>query len=400
MKRFALVISVITAIFVANTHKALAQEPVSIYYNQACSDCVIYIQEVQPILDKYNIVSNPKDYINQPDFRKDLSKENKIYQVPIELRDSLTIFLKPNLVIEGHIPVSIVDELLRNYESLPKHKLIVLYQPEMHSKVKELTLYISGYKPEEVPADDNILNIIYGKMLKTNDSLPNENILTPLIIGAVSNSLHPCAIAVLLLLLTFLYSVKKRKKEIIGIGLAYILGIFIVYFLIGVGILKAISLSSEPFFVAKVASLILIILGLINVKDYFFPDLPIHLKIPDFTKGAIQNFMEKASFPAAFVVGALVGLCAFPCTGGIYTVIISTLAATKSTQFVLYLLLYNFIFILPLILVVAASSNERLLEKIEALEMKNSRKLHLITGILMMLIGIGVYLWIGAIIYG
>ena len=133
---------------------------------------------------------------------------------------------------------------------------------------------------------------------------------------------------------------------------------------------------------------------------YFFPNLPIHLRVPDFTKGAIQNFMEKASVPTAFIVGALVGLCAFPCTGGIYTVIISTLAATRSAQFVFYLLLYNFIFVVPLLLVVIASSNKRLLEKVEDMEMKSSRKLHLITGILMVLIGVGVYLWIGAIIYG
>ena len=110
--------------------------------------------------------------------------------------------------------------------------------------------------------------------------------------------------------------------------------------------------------------------------------------------------MEKASVPTAFVVGALVGLCAFPCTGGIYTVVISTLAATKSAEFVLYLLIYNLIFVLPLLLVVIASSNKRLLEKVETIEMKSAKRLHLVTGIMMILIGLGVYLWIGAIIYG
>ena len=382
------------------------QESVNIYYNQACSDCVTYVQEIQPILNKYKITSELKDYINQPEFRKDLSKENKTYQIPIELQDSLTIFLKQNLIIEGHVPMNLVNSLLENYEKLPKHKLIVLYQPEMHSKVSEITLYISGYRPEKVliPAyadrKENIVNLIHGRTVRENALVPNKNVLTTIIIGALSNSLHPCAIAVLLLLLTFLYSAKKKKKEIILMGSAYILGIFLVYFLIGLGILKAVSLSSEPFFVAKLASIILIILGLINVKDYFFPNLPIHLKIPDFTKGAIQNFMEKASIPTAFIVGALVGLCAFPCTGGIYTVIISTLAATKSTQFLMYLFIYNFLFVLPLILVVIASSNQKLLEKVEHLEMKNSKKLHLITGVLMILIGLSVYLWIAAIIYG
>jgi len=401
MRKLILFVNIIIiAIFVTNPSKALAQEVANVYYNEACSDCITYIKEMEPLLNKYGITANLKDYINRPEYRKELSKENKDYQVPIQLQDSLTMFLKTNLVIEGHVPVKIVERILSDYSNLPKHKLIVLYQPEMHSNAKVLTLYVSGNDPEKISVNEDIVNIISGKPLKEDKNYLNRDMLVPLIIGAISNSLHPCAIAVLLLLLTFLYAMKKKKKDIIGMGLAYVLGIFIVYFLIGLGLLKAISLSNEPFFVAKLASLVLIVLGLINIKDYFFPNLPIHLKVPDFTKGAIQNFMEKASVPTAFIVGALVGLCAFPCTGGIYTVIISTLAATRSAQFVFYLLLYNFIFVVPLLLVVIASSNKRLLEKVEDMEMKSSRKLHLITGILMVLIGVGVYLWIGAIIYG
>ncbi|EKD95899.1 MAG: cytochrome c biogenesis protein transmembrane region [uncultured bacterium] len=401
MRKLILFVNIIIiAIFVTNPSKALAQEVANVYYNEACSDCITYIKEMEPLLNKYGITANLKDYINRPEYRKELSKENKDYQVPIQLQDSLTMFLKTNLVIEGHVPVKIVERILSDYSNLPKHKLIVLYQPEMHSNAKVLTLYVSGNDPEKISVNEDIVNIISGKPLKEDKNYLNRDMLVPLIIGAISNSLHPCAIAVLLLLLTFLYAMKKKKKDIIGMGLAYVLGIFIVYFLIGLGLLKAISLSNEPFFVAKLASLVLIVLGLINIKDYFFPNLPIHLKVPDFTKGAIQNFMEKASVPTAFIVGALVGLCAFPCTGGIYTVIISTLAATRSAQFVFYLLLYNFIFVVPLLLVVIASSNKKLLERVEDMEMKSSRKLHLITGILMVLIGVGVYLWIGAIIYG
>ncbi len=400
MRKLIFLLTTVLILFVSNLTKVEAKETVNVYYNEACSDCITYINELRLILNKHGITANYKDYINRPEFRKDLNQQNKNYQVPVSLQDSLTAFLKPNLVVEGHVPLNLVDTLLSSYENLPKHKLIVLYQPEMHSNVKEITLYISGYEQQKVSVSENIVDIVSGSLIKVEKTGLNEKLLAPLIIGAISNSLHPCAIAVLLLLLTFLYTINKKKKDIIGIGAAYILGIFIVYFFIGLGMLKAISLSSEPFFVAKVASLLLIVLGIINVKDYFFPNLPIHLKIPDFTKGAIQGFMEKASVPTAFIVGALVGLCAFPCTGGIYTVIISTLAATRSAQFVLYLLLYNLIFILPLILVVIASSNKKLLDKVEDLEMRNSRKLHLITGVLMILIGLGVYFWIGAIING
>ncbi|KKT45387.1 MAG: hypothetical protein UW65_C0022G0022 [candidate division WWE3 bacterium GW2011_GWB1_44_4] len=373
---------------------ASSQETVEVFYNSACTDCVAYINEMKPMLAKYSTNPVLKDYINKPSYRKELNALNTKYQVPYNVQDSLTFFLKPNLIIEGHVPQATVETLLQNYHQLPKHSLIVLYQPNMHSNATDYQIYLAGYTTKKLAVSDDVLKYINSKEPRViQNSLP-DTLVVPVVVGAITNSLHPCAIAVLLLLLTFLYTIKKSKRTVILIGLSYIFGVFLVYFLIGLGLLRAISLSSEPFFVAKIATVLLLILGLINIKDYFFPKLPIHLKIPDFTKGAIQSFMEKASIPSAFIVGALVGMCAFPCTGGIYTVIISTLAATASSQFVLYLILYNIIFVLPLLVVVLIASNKELLEKVEEMHNKNSRKLHLITGVLMVLIAIGVYFWI------
>ena len=389
-------IAVLTTVFFLALfgNKGFAQEPAEVFFNSACSDCVTYIEEIRPILSKYNIDITLKDYINKPFYRKDLNNLNKKYQIPYDVQDSLTFFLKPNLVIEGHVPIETVTTLLENYSNIPDHDLIVLLQPEMHSDTSNYQIYISGYTTESLTTADDVLAYIQNKEPRTQQTALPDNLLIPVVIGAVSNSLHPCAIAVLLLLLTFLYTIKKSKKTIVLIGLSYIFGVFLVYFLIGLGLLRAISLSSEPFFVAKVATIILLLLGLINIKDYFFPQLPIHLKIPDITKGAIQSFMEKASIPSAFVVGALVGLCAFPCTGGIYTVIISTMAVSATSLFIFYLILYNFVFILPLLLVVIIANNRTLLEKVEDMELRNSRKLHLITGVLMVVIATGVYFWI------
>jgi cytochrome c biogenesis protein CcdA len=395
MKKAVLLIITSTLIFTTLSKKVYAQEQVDIYYNNACTDCVTYINDIKPLLNKYEIEPTLKDYINKPEYRKTLNSLNKKYQIPYDVQDSLTIFLKPNLIIEGHVPFSAIVMVLNQYAELPQHKLIVLYQPKMHTNVNVYQVYIYGYTTEKLSTSDNVVDYIKAKEPRAIQNSFTNNLFLPVVAGAVSNSLHPCAIAVLLLLLSFLYSINKSKKSIITMGLSYIAGVFLVYFLIGIGLLRAIALTTEPFFVARVASIILLILGLINVKDYFFPKLPIHLKIPDFTKGAIQSFMEKASVPSAFIVGALVGMCAFPCTGGIYTVIISTLAATASSKFIFYLLMYNFIFVLPLIIVVLLASNKKLLEKTEDLEHRNSRKLHLITGLLMIVIAIGVYLWIG-----
>ncbi|EKD99955.1 MAG: cytochrome c biogenesis protein, transmembrane region [uncultured bacterium] len=394
MKKLLFTFITIAFLSLSLSNNAYAQESVAVFFNDACTDCVTYIKEITPLLSKYDINPVLKDYINKPSYRKELNTLNKKYQIPYSVQDSLTFFLKQNLVIEGHVPQKVVETLLKNYKELPKHNLIVLFQPKMHSDATDYQIYISGYSTDKLTTSDDILAYIKNKEPRVLQNSQSNNILIPVIVGAVSNSLHPCAIAVLLLLLTFLYSIKKGKRTIILMGFSYIIGVFLVYFLIGLGLLRAISLSSEPFFVAKIATVLLLFLGLINIKDYFFPKLPIHLKIPDFTKGAIQSFMEKASIPSAFIVGALVGMCAFPCTGGIYTVIISTLAATASIKFIIYLMLYNIVFVLPLIIVVFIATNRNLLEKVEDMEHRNSRKLHLITGILMVAIAISVYFWI------
>lgn len=394
IKRALVLLTLALVILPAIKNRTFAAEQVEVFYNNACTDCVAYIKEIQPMLESFGINLVLNDYINKPEYRKTLNALNKKYQIPYSVQDSLTFFLKPNLVIEGHVPFSTIKNLLTDYNNLPEHKLIVLYQPKMHKDAVDYQVYVYGYPTEKLSVNDSITNYLKNKEPRVLQNALSGNLLVPIIIGAVGNSLHPCAIAVLLLLLTFLYSINKTKKSILAIGFSYVAGVFIIYFLIGIGILRAISLSTEPFFVARVATVILLVLGLINIKDYFFPKLPIHLRIPDFTKGAIQSFMERASIPSAFFVGALVGMCAFPCTGGIYTVIISTLAAAASTKFVVYLLLYNLIFILPLLVVVFLASNKILLEKTEEIEQRNSRKLHLITGMLMVVIAIGVFFWI------
>ena len=143
MKKFFFYLIFNTVFLLTLSLRAQAGSSVDIYYNNACSDCVSYIDELKPVLSNYYLEPILKDYINRPEYRKELNEENKKYQVPIGLQDSLTIFLKPNLAIEGHVRVSTVESLLASYENLPKHKLIILYQPEMHSNAKEVTVFFS-----------------------------------------------------------------------------------------------------------------------------------------------------------------------------------------------------------------------------------------------------------------
>lgn len=193
------------------------------------------------------------------------------------------------------------------------------------------------------------------------------------------DGIHPCGFAVLLFFIAFLLSLERSRKHILMMGGAYIAGVFITYFLIGLGIFKAVSFFPGHFF-AIFGSLLLVIIGLISIRDGMTGKET--LVIPKFTKPWINDAIQKATFPAAFIAGLLVGLCAFPCAGGIYLAVLGFL--TVSTTFwdgVGFLVLYNVFFVMPLIITLLFASNEKILGKIETLETRNRKKFKYILGL-------------------
>ena len=216
------------------------------------------------------------------------------------------------------------------------------------------------------------------------------NWLLPLvIISSLIDSINPCAFSILFLTIAFLFNLGRSKSEIFKIGGVYILGIFVVYVLIGLGILQTLHLFNTPHFMAKVGAIILIIWGSINLINKFFPKFPIKLKIPVFAHNQLAKLMHKATVPAAFALGVLVGLCEFPCTGGPYLMILGLLH-DKTTYLTggLYLLLYNLIFISPLVLILALASQPELHDRVKTWRKVNTARMELIGGIILIVIGL------------
>ncbi len=219
--------------------------------------------------------------------------------------------------------------------------------------------------------------------------------LAPLVlVSAAIDSINPCAFSVLLLTIAFLFSMGKLRSGVLKIGGVYILGIFVAYLTFGLGILQALHIFSVPHFMSKVGALLLIILGIISVIDEFFPAFPIKLKIPPASHATMAKLMEKASLPTAFLLGALVGLCEFPCTGGPYIMILGLLH-DQSTYLsgVGYLLVYNLIFILPLVLILLAASDRAVLDKVQNWRKNNIRSFHLWGGVIVILLGILIFIF-------
>ncbi|MBU1197460.1 hypothetical protein KJ765_03005 [Candidatus Micrarchaeota archaeon] len=214
--------------------------------------------------------------------------------------------------------------------------------------------------------------------------------LIPLVVvGGFLDGIHPCGFAVLLFFIAFLFSIKRTRSQILSMGWAYIAGVFLAYSLIGLGILQVFTFFSGHF-MAQVGATLLIILGLLNILSVVANRYGMNWKLPGLAFSEnVESTIRKATVPAALIAGFLVGLCAFPCVGGLYVAVLGLVSAHATFgEGLFYLFLYNVMFVMPLILALVFSSNGKVLEWIEGMEQKHLNDFKLVLGAGMLLLGL------------
>lgn len=189
--------------------------------------------------------------------------------------------------------------------------------------------------------------------------------LPTVIAAAAVDGINPCAFTVLLLFITALLatlqagegSLRAARLRLIGMGSIYIAAIFLTYLALGVGVLKSLDLFTRQHAPARIGALLAILFGLWMLKDYFLPDVGWRLQAPGKVGVIARQAAKKATIPALITGGFLIGLCTVPCSGAVYLAVISLLALQPSALLGYgYLVLYNLVFILPLVIILVAAS--------------------------------------------
>lgn len=215
------------------------------------------------------------------------------------------------------------------------------------------------------------------------------NMTLPLvIITGLLDSLNPCAISLLLIYIALMFTLGKERKTIMAFGLFYIAAVYITYFLLGIGLLKFFILFDTPHLILRLGAWLAIIFGLLNIKEYFWPNLPPRIRMPYSVRQKANDIAHKATIPSAIILGILVGITEFPCSGAVYITILAYLQAKETfLAGIFYLAIYNLMFVLPLILIYAVSTNRIVVEKMINKQEQLGRKMHLVLAALM--IGLG-----------
>ena len=215
--------------------------------------------------------------------------------------------------------------------------------------------------------------------------------------AALADSLNPCAIAILIFLLGSLALVKQEKK-VYRTSVVYIITVFITYFLVGVGLFAFLRVSAISHLFYQVIGILAIVIGVLNIKDFLWPGGGgFTMEIPQRWQPSVEKLVGKITSPvAAFFTGFVVALFELPCTGGPYIFILGLLAQTTTQTIGVFMLLYyNLIFVLPLIIITILFyfGHSRGIKRVFGTQRTDvKRLLHLLSGILMLILGIVVIL--------
>ncbi len=284
-------------------------------------------------------------------------------------------------------------------------------------KVKTLTITLSGTKEVyDYGISVGSWNILWrgeapkGTSTENNSFTENPNISTDSnisllkVIGlAFTDSINPCALSVLLMMLIAVTTYHpKDRKRILWSGLAFIAAVFVTYLIYGLLIVKAFEVlqafSNVRLYLYKGLAVGAIILGLLELKDFFFyKPGGVGTEMPLFFRPKVQNIIAKITSPlGAFGLGMFVTLFLLPCTIGPYIILGGMLSFGEFFQSIPILSLYNLVFVLPMIvIVVLIFFGSKDIKQISSWREKNIRFIHLIIGLVFILLGTAMLLgWI------
>jgi hypothetical protein len=229
---------------------------------------------------------------------------------------------------------------------------------------------------------------LLGRIESDRFSLP---IFTLVLAGL--DAFNPCAFFVLLFLLSLLAHQKNRRR-MLAIGGTFVLTSGIMYFAFMAAWLNLFQMLGTLTWITLAAGIVAVLVGLINIKDFFAFERGISLSIPASRKPDLyrraRTIISAENFPAMLGATVLLAVAAnfyeLLCTAGfpmVYTRILTMNELTPAARYG-YLALYNLIYVIPLALIVAAFIGtlgaRRLTER-------EGRLLKLMSGVMMLELG-------------
>jgi len=214
---------------------------------------------------------------------------------------------------------------------------------------------------------------------------------------ALADSVNPCAIAVLtMVLVSILIANPSKKRNVLFSGLAFVSAIFIGYMVYGTILINFFSmfagwLRDNSIYVYKSLAVLAMVIGALNIKDFFtYKPGSVGTEMPLFMRPKVKKIIKNITSPTgAFIIGFVVTLFLLPCTIGPYIVASGLLSEIGFIKAIPWLIYYNLLFVIPmLIITIIVYLGFARVQDVSGWKERNIKKLHLIAGILLFIVGV------------
>ena len=204
--------------------------------------------------------------------------------------------------------------------------------------------------------------------LQTSHKTADRFTLATVLIAGLIDGINPCVFATFILFISFLATGTSGRKQVLQIGVTYLTGCFLTYFILGLGLYQVLNIAvSFPLLrgiVNGITILVLLIFAVISFGDAIrykligVPGVVLQLpqKFKDYIRKIMRNSQQRAFvLSGVFVVSILVTIVESACSGQVYVPTLLYLANNSDglNQWWGYLLLYNLMFLVPLLLIFA-----------------------------------------------
>ena len=366
---------------------AFGKKEVNVYlfYSETCPHCAAEHKYLDSIKDKYDL--NIYSYeVSNPDSVEKLEKISKYLDVNVT---GVPYTVINNTAIVGFGEGMTEDTLLYHIKKARKRSFVDKAGMELGVVEKEETNNNSNKEEDD---NNTIINIpIIGELNLKNVSLPIVSILIGLIDG-----FNPCAMWILLFLISTLIGMKD-KKRLWALGLTFLITSSLVYLAFMLSWLSFAKFIGTITWFRMLIAVVALVGAAINLNSYLktlneedgctVVEAKKRKKI--FKK--IKEFTSKQSFLLALLgimlLAALVNILELACSAGLPVVFTGVLSMNNlsTLEYVLYIGLYILFFMLDDIFIFAVAVKSFQLTGIST---KYSKYSHLIGGILMLIIGI------------
>jgi cytochrome c biogenesis protein CcdA len=240
---------------------------------------------------------------------------------------------------------------------------------------------------------------------KLNEKFRSFSFLSIFMAGLI-DGINPCAIATMIFLVSFLAAKKRSRKEILTVGICFTASVFFTYLLLGIGAFRIITALDQYRWLSKgirwTAVAFAGVVGILSFADAFRyrttgKTEDIKLQLPKAVKLQIHkvisgNLSGTQLATGAIVTGFLVTLLEAVCTGQVYLPTIVLMTKQQGLRFIgwFYLVFYNFLFIMPLLIVMILAYFGMKWDRLAKATQKNLVAIKILFGVV--LIGLAAFL--------